>query len=404
MLAYLLGDEGGYVVSVAAGEARVTPLRLTDALARELSVPAGPLTTRRMRTICVNADGTGVVEQLASPEPSPSMNRRLAALWQLLVPEPDRSALLGGKIKRLIVVPDGPLALLPFDTLIVALDSQPTYLLDAGPPIIHAPSATVLHHLSERRAPPVEPTSERQPVLTVGHPLYGNLESLPVGLGRPEPKARTAAAPSRLGSGRGQLPDLPYTGVESQWVADVFQKEGIAVAALRDQSATESAVRANVGGRRIVHLACHGLTDQAYGNFFGCLALTPNNQAGKNPADDGFLTLPEIYELPLQTCELAVLSACQTNFGPQQQGEGVWALSRGFLVAGAHRVVASNWLVDDAAAANLISLFCGVVAAGEKAGTVDFSQALQLAKQRIREQDKWKSPYYWGPFVLVGPN
>ena len=57
----------------------------------------------------------------------------------------------------------------------------------------------------------------------------------------------------------------------------------------------------------------------------------------------------------LKGCELAILSACDTNFGPEQRGEGVWALSRGFLVAGSRRVVASNWLVDDEAAASLVA-------------------------------------------------
>src|SRR5262249_59282303 len=110
-------------------------------------------------------------------------------------------------------------------------------------------------------------------------------------------------------------------------------KSGTAVGKLLKGEATEAAVRYNVGGRRIIHLACHGLTDQKYGNFFGALALTPGPRAASDPADDGFLTLPEIYELDLKSCELAILSACQTNYGPQQKGEGVWALSRRFLLA-----------------------------------------------------------------------
>jgi CHAT domain-containing protein len=129
---------------------------------------------------------------------------------------------------------------------------------------------------------------------------------------------------------------------------------------------------------------------------------------GKNPADsadDGFLTLPEIYELDLKACELAILSACETNYGPEQRGEGVWALSRGFLVAGARRIVASNWLVDDEAAASLISYFCGGLAAAEKEGSrVDYAQALHNAQRWVRQQDKWSSPYYWGTFVFMGPN
>ena len=139
------------------------------------------------------------------------------------------------------------------------------------------------------------------------------------------------------------------------------------------------------------------------GNYFGALALTPGGVAGIS-ADDGFLTLSEIYSLDLKHCELALLSACETNLGPQQKGEGTWALSRGFLVDGARRVVASNWLVDDEAAASLVSIFCSAIGKGEKAGSLDYAEALQLAKRRIREQEKWKSPYYWGAFVLVGPN
>ena len=151
------------------------------------------------------------------------------------------------------------------------------------------------------------------------------------------------------------------------------------------------------------HLACHGLADQAHGNFYGALALTPG-QSGEL-SDDGYLTLGEIYQLPLTGCELAILSACQTNYGPQQKGEGVWALSRGFLVAGARRVVASNWLLDDAAAAATVSYFCDKLAGAESSGAaVDYARALQQAKQWARRHEKWKRPYYWAPLVLVGPS
>jgi CHAT domain-containing protein len=121
-------------------------------------------------------------------------------------------------------------------------------------------------------------------------------------------------------------------------------------------------------------------------------------------ADDGFLTLPEIYELELDGCELVILSACRTNYGLRQRGEGVWTLSRGFLAAGAQRVAASNWLVDDEAAASLVSYFCSLVVRGQSGPDgVSYAQALHEAKRWVRSQEKWKSPYYWGAFVLVGP-
>jgi CHAT domain-containing protein len=139
--------------------------------------------------------------------------------------------------------------------------------------------------------------------------------------------------------------------------------------------------------------------------------VAPGPNSASDAADNGFLTLAEIYELDLNACELAILSACQTNYGPEQEGEGVWGLSRGFLVAGARRVVASNWLVDDEAAAHLMSYFCGNVAKtskttspGNDTAQPDYAVAMQLAKREVRKKEKWRSPYYWATFVLVGPN
>jgi CHAT domain-containing protein len=210
-------------------------------------------------------------------------------------------------------------------------------------------------------------------------------------------------ARSRYGTLGGKLNQLPYSGWEAEWVSGVFGKNDIMAARLDGARATEANVRSQTRGRRIIHLACHGLADQSYGNLFGALALAPGKDPN-NPTDDGFLTLAEIYELDLKSCELAILSACDTNFGPEQRGEGVWALSRGFLVAGVRRVVASNWLVDDEAAASLISYYCSILAKAEKKGEkADYAEALHKAKRWIREQEKWKSPYYWGTFVLLGP-
>jgi CHAT domain-containing protein len=113
--------------------------------------------------------------------------------------------------------------------------------------------------------------------------------------------------------------------------------------------------------------------------------------------------MPEIYELNLKGCELAILSACETNYGPQQQGEGTWALSRGFLIAGARRVVASNWVVDDAAAASLIGNYAALLAAEKPDQRLDHAHELQTAKRAIRGEERWRSPYYWSSFVLIGP-
>src|SRR5208337_5603498 len=103
----------------------------------------------------------------------------------------------------------------------------------------------------------------------------------------------------------GKLPRLPYSGREAQWVAKAFQDAGVKAGVFTGASATEAGVRYWAPGRKLVHLACHGLTDQSLGNFYGALALAPGPSAGADPADDGFLMLAEICALDLKGCELA---------------------------------------------------------------------------------------------------
>jgi len=396
LLIYLLGQHGGYLVVVGPKQATLSELVVDETAVKALDVDAGPLTAERLKATLAADAGKGLLEQLKKPNANPDLIARLAALWKVLIPEEQRAALTDGAVKRLIVVPDAGLALLPFETLVTKEGGARRYLLDDGPPIEYAPSATVLYNLLDRRA--LEDESKREPVLSVGDPVYPTTATARVDA----PNEYTAR--SRYFEAGGQLARLPFSRTESRWVSDTFSEQGVSTLSLLGKDATESKVRDAAAGRKVVHFACHGLTDQAHGNFFGALAFTPGSKSG-DPSNDGFLTLAEIYGLDLKGCQLAILSACDTNFGPEQRGEGVWALSRGFLVAGARRVVASNWLVDDEAAASLISYFCSGVAQSEKKGeTVDYAQKLHEAKRWIRKQEKWSSPYYWGTFVLVGPN
>jgi len=392
LLEYFFGELGGYVLVVAPDMARLVPLMVDEGMAQILEVKPGPLDEQKLKDILVNHRKTGVM-QLISRQRTAEVDEKLAALWKLLVPHVVGKQITGGDSKYLIVVPDGPLAYLPLEALLV---DPGRYLLDVGPPILYAPSITILHNLLKRVAPK---PADGEPVLTLGNPQYTATGVANAAGAGPTGPTITQSRYAWLG---GKLTPLPFTAWECKWVAEAFHDNGIGVIKLEGPQATEAALRKALLGRRIVHLACHGLTDHEHGNFYGALALTPG--AGADLDDDGFLTLGEIYALPLTGCDLAILSACRTNYGPQQKGEGVWTLSRGFLVAGSRRVVASNWLVDDAAAAATISYFCTLLAQAEKKGsTLDYALALQKAKRWAKQRSEWKSPYYWAPFVLVGP-
>lgn len=117
----------------------------------------------------------------------------------------------------------------------------------------------------------------------------------------------------------------------------------------------------------------------------------------KGVPQNGFLRLNEIFNLNLPA-ELVVLSACQTGLGEQVRGEGIISLTRGFMYAGAPRVVVSLWSVDDRATAELMTRFyTAMLKKGLKPAT-----ALRTAQIEVLKQDKWKSPYYWAAFGLQG--
>lgn len=88
---------------------------------------------------------------------------------------------------------------------------------------------------------------------------------------------------------------------------------------------------------RIVHFATHGLLNAGFAELSGLVFSLVDEQG---QAQDGFLRLREIYNLQLPA-ELVVLSACQTGLGKEIKGEGMIGLTRGFMHAGAARVVAS---------------------------------------------------------------
>jgi len=160
---------------------------------------------------------------------------------------------------------------------------------------------------------------------------------------------------------------------------------------LRGADANTAAVKAAISGKRFLHLAVHGVVDEGRGDLLAALALS-----------DGLLQLFDIYELDVSS-EVAVLSACATQAGTAVGGEGVFALSRGFLARGARRVIATQWEVDDASTATLVAGFFDGVAAAEGAGkTVDYAEALTAAKLKVREAPETSAPFFWAAFVLSG--
>jgi CHAT domain-containing protein len=145
---------------------------------------------------------------------------------------------------------------------------------------------------------------------------------------------------------------------------------------------------------RYVHFATHGYLDTERPDLSAVVLSLVDNQ-GK--PQDGFLRAHEIYNLNLPA-ELVVLSACQTGLGKEIKGEGLVGLTRGFMYAGARRVVVSLWNVNDKATADLMTKFYEKMLNQNERPAA----ALRSAQVEMWKQKQWKSPYYWAPFTLQG--
>jgi CHAT domain-containing protein len=192
---------------------------------------------------------------------------------------------------------------------------------------------------------------------------------------------------------RGELSRLLLTRDEAEAILSVAPRNS-SLGALDFRANRATATSDELSNYRILHIATHGLLNSQHPELSG-LVLSLVDDRGQ--AQDGFLRLHEVFNLRLRA-ELVVLSACQTGLGKAVKGEGLVGLTRGFMYAGAARVVASLWQVDDAATAELMKRFYRrMLQDGMRPAA-----ALRAAQVELSKRPQWQLPYYWGAFVLQG--
>jgi len=205
------------------------------------------------------------------------------------------------------------------------------------------------------------------------------------------------------------IPDLPGTEAEVLAIKKETTQNGIITKIYLQEQATEDKMY-QLKNPGILHIATHGYWSPAghhategYRIFnamvnSGLLLAGVVNYYSADPYPntyDGLLTAYEAQNLDLDNTALVVLSACETNLGYLDAGEGVYGLQRAFRIAGARNIITSLWKVDDNATKDFMITFYHYFLQSKNVQTA-FIRAQQTSKE------KYKSPYYWGAFVLMG--
>jgi CHAT domain-containing protein/tetratricopeptide (TPR) repeat protein len=281
---------------------------------------------------------------------------------------------------NLVIIPDGLLYYLPFETLAEERPqgNGPGRLLLEKFSISYCPSATSLAWISKLR----HHTSAHKDLLALGNPDYGAYGASAA------PMSAAILRDIYLDQGFHFSP-LPYAAAEVRNIASLFPRSGVNV--LVGTEANERAIKeTELGDYRLIHFACHGFLDDRSPSR-SALVLSPN----ENEADDGFLQAREICDLRIGA-EMVVLSACQSGRGCLEKGEGPLGLSRAFFYAGAKSVVSSLWPISDRST----SILMGEFYSGLRRG-LGKSMALRQAKLRMMRSG-FSHPFHWAAFVLSG--
>jgi CHAT domain-containing protein/Tfp pilus assembly protein PilF len=307
--------------------------------------------------------------------------------------------------KRLLIVADGALQYVPFAALPVPGSSGEPIPLVVEHEVVSLPSASALAVLREetegRKIPPVSVAVLADPVFEPDDPrllaaLDGSDAPTQEASASPEPSHGLQRALRQVGflaDGRLDVPRLLATRREANAIVAVAPA-GASLKAIDFAASREMAMSPELGRYRIVHFATHGLVNSENPGLSGVM-LSMMDEHGR--PQNGFLGLRDIYNLELPV-ELVVLSACNTALGKEVRGEGLVGLVRGFMYAGARRVVASLWKVDDEATLELMRRFYRRMLEEGRSPAA----ALRQAQVAMWRQKPWRAPFFWAAFVLQG--
>jgi CHAT domain-containing protein len=279
--------------------------------------------------------------------------------------------------RRVLVVADGVLHYLPFSVLLSPAGPDEAASMLASHELVSLPSMSMLAAQRQMHGNQSRPGKE---LAVFADPVFGGDDQ------RLNSPFEGAVDPQAL-------PRLPATAYEARSIAGLVADEQ-SLLALGFDASLQAVMNPQLSDYRVIHLATHGRIDSRY-PALSELVFSQVDESGQ--PRDGSLRLHDIYNLDLQA-DLVAMSACSTALGREIAGEGLTGLTQGFMYAGSRSVLASLWQVPDRATAELMTRFYRYLLDDKQKPAA----ALRNAQLELASTARWRSPYFWSGFVLLG--
>lgn len=269
---------------------------------------------------------------------------------------------LGSLPKNVIIIPDGRLAYLPFETLSTDVTDVNT-LFDNYPFLIYEHS--ISYNFSVTLWQVMENESYEEKGLLAFAPYF-------------EPCNENE---------KNKLCTLHFNEKESDAVCKTWS--GVSVT---NENATLENFIGMAPKNSILHLSTHAILNEGQIDY-SYFAFTGANDI----SNKGKLFIKDLYNMRLPA-SMVVLSACETGIGESKKGEGVISLARGFSYAGAKSIITSLWKTNDRSTYEIMDRFYKYLKDGNSK-----SEALRLAKiDYIKNHNEEAHPFYWASFIPIG--
>jgi CHAT domain-containing protein len=363
LLQYALGDQQSYlwVVTSTSLTSYVLPNRNTIEQA-----------VQQFRSV-LETSGNAIADVKRKGDP----------LTQMLLPN------IGEQIanKRLLIVGDGAIQSLPFAALPFPNAATYTPLLQ-NHEILTQPSASAVAVLRQQFA---NQTPADKAIAILADPVYRADDERVTGV---------ATATSLSVELERSLRDLDLRAIQRLPNTRAEAEQILALVSSADESVAfdfnanyDWSINPQLADYRMVHFATHGFVNPVNPELSGIVLSLVNPQGQYQ--EQGFLRLHDIFNLKLNA-ELVVLSACQTGLGENVQGEGLVGLTRGFMYAGAERVMVSLWNVNDEATAQLMGEFYRQMLQS------NLTPAAALRQAQLKMWERNPDPRLWAAFIMQG--